>query len=66
MIELINSFNVPLANVRANWNKITQKVESNSKYLLMFEKMAKIYLCLNQRPTAISNLEEEAADLAKF
>jgi hypothetical protein len=33
-----NSFNVPISKCSSNWNKNHRRIESNSKYLLMFER----------------------------
>jgi len=56
----------PLSNVRAIGIKITEGLNpTRSLYLCLKDERA-IPLTPVQEPTAISNLEEEASDLAKF
>jgi len=56
----------PLANVRAIGIKITEGLNPTRSIYLCLKDERKIPLTPVQEPTAISSLEEEAADLAKF
>jgi len=56
----------PLANVRAIGIKITEGLNPTRSIYLCLKDERTIPLTPVQEPTAISNLEEEAADLAKF
>jgi hypothetical protein len=56
----------PLANVRAIGIKITEGLNPTRSIYLCLKDERNIPLTPVQEPTAISNLEEEAADLAKF
>jgi Ycf4 len=56
----------PLSNVRAVGIKITEGLNPTRSIYLCLKDERKIPLTPVQEPTAISNLEEEAADLAKF
>jgi hypothetical protein len=56
----------PLSNVRAIGIKITEGLNPTRSIYLCLKDERKIPLTPVQEPTAISNLEEEAADLAKF
>ena len=56
----------PLANIRAIGIKITEGLNPTRSIYLCLKDERKIPLTPVQEPTAISNLEEEAASLAKF
>ena len=56
----------PLANVRSIGIKITDGLNPTRSIYLCLKDDRKIPLTPVQEPTAISNLEEEAASLAKF
>ena len=56
----------PLTNVRAIGIKITEGLNPTRSIYLCLKDERKIPLTPVQEPTAISNLEEEAASLAKF
>jgi Ycf4 len=56
----------PLSNVRAIGIKITEGLNPTRSIYLCLKDDRNIPLTAVQEPTAISNLEEEAADLAKF
>ena len=56
----------PLSNVRAIGIKITEGLNPTRSIYLCLKDERNIPLTPVQEPTAISNLEEEAADLAKF
>jgi len=56
----------PLANVRAIGIKITEGLNPTRSIYLCLKDERKIPLTPVQEPTAISSLEEEASDLAKF
>lgn len=56
----------PLSNVRAIGIKITEGLNPTRSLYLCLKDERKIPLTQVQEPTAISNLEEKAADLAKF
>ena len=56
----------PLTNVRAIGIKITEGLNPTRSIYLCLKDERNIPLTPVQEPTAISNLEEEAADLAKF
>ena len=56
----------PLANVRAIGIKITEGFNPTSSIYLCLKDKRNIPLTPIQEPAAISTLEEEAADLAKF
>jgi len=56
----------PLSNVRAIGIKITEGLNPTRSIYLCLKDERKIPLTPVQEPTAISSLEEEAADLAKF
>jgi len=56
----------PLSNVRAIGIKITEGLNPTRSMYLCLKDERNIPLTPVQEPTAISNLEEEAADLAKF
>ena len=56
----------PLSNVRAIGIKITEGLNPTRSMYLCLKDDRNIPLTPVQEPTAISNLEEEAADLAKF
>ena len=56
----------PLSNVRAIGIKITEGLNPTRSIYLCLKDDRNIPLTPVQEPTAISNLEEEAADLAKF
>jgi hypothetical protein len=56
----------PLANVRAIGIKITEGLNPTRSIYLCLKDERNIPLTPVQEPTAISSLEEEAADLAKF
>lgn len=56
----------PLSNVRAIGIKITEGFNPTRSIYLCLKDERKIPLTPVQEPIAISNLEEEAADLAKF
>jgi len=56
----------PLSNVRAIGLKITEGLNPTRSIYLCLQDERNIPLTPVQEPTAISNLEEEAADLAKF
>ena len=56
----------PLADVRAIGIKITEGLNPTRSIYLCLKDERNIPLTPVQEPTAISNLEEEAADLAKF
>ena len=56
----------PLNNVRAIGIKITEGLNPTRSIYLCLNDERNIPLTPVQEPTAISNLEEEAADLAKF
>jgi hypothetical protein len=59
-------FTYSLSNVRAIGIKITDGLNPNRILFLCLKDERNIPLTPVQEPTAISNLEEEAADLAKF
>ena len=56
----------PLTNVKAIGIKITEGLNPTRSIYLCLKDERNIPLTPVQEPTAISNLEEEAADLAKF
>jgi Ycf4 len=56
----------PLSNVRAIGIKITEGLNPKRSIYLCLKDQRNIPLTPVQEPTAISSLEEEAADLAKF
>jgi len=56
----------PLANIRAIGIKITEGLNPTRSIYLCLKDERKIPLTPVQEPTSISNLEEEAASLAKF
>jgi hypothetical protein len=56
----------PLANIRAIGIKITEGLNPTRSIYLCLKDERKIPLTPVQQPTSISDLEEEAADLAKF
>ena len=56
----------PLSNVRSIGLKITEGLNPTRSIYLCLKDERNIPLTPVQEPTAISNLEEEAADLAKF
>jgi len=56
----------PLANIRAIGIKITDGLNPTRSIYLCLKDERKIPLTPVQEPTAISNLEEQAASLAKF
>ncbi len=56
----------PLSNIRAIGIKITEGLNPTRSLYLCLKDERKIPLTPVQEPTSISNLEEEAADLAKF
>jgi hypothetical protein len=56
----------PLSNIRAIGIKITEGLNPTRSIYLCLKDERKIPLTPVQEPTAISNLEEEAASLAKF
>jgi Ycf4 len=56
----------PLTNIRSIGIKITEGLNPTRSIYLCLKDERKIPLTPVQEPTAISNLEEEAADLAKF
>jgi hypothetical protein len=56
----------PLSNIRAIGIKITEGLNPTRSIYLCLKDERKIPLTPVQEPTAISNLEEEAARLAKF
>ena len=56
----------PLSNVRAIGIKITEGLNPTRSIYLCLKDERNIPLTPVQEPIAISNLEEEAADLAKF
>ena len=56
----------PLSNIRAIGIKITEGLNPTRSIYLCLKDERKIPLTPVQEPTSISNLEEEAADLAKF
>jgi len=56
----------PLSNVRAIGIKITEGLNPTRSIYLCLKDERNIPLTPVQEPTAISNLEEEASDLAKF
>jgi hypothetical protein len=56
----------PLSNVRSIGIKITEGFNPTRSIYLCLKDERNIPLTPVQEPTAISNLEEEAADLAKF
>ena len=56
----------PLPNVRAIGIKITEGLNPTTSLYLCLKDKRNIPLSPVQEPTAISKLEEEAADLAKF
>jgi hypothetical protein len=56
----------PLENVRSIGIKITEGLNPTRSIYLCLKDERNIPLTPVQEPTAISNLEEEAADLAKF
>nr|WAK84882.1 hypothetical chloroplast RF4 [Amicula sp. isolate GU52X-4 cfCalB7] len=56
----------PLSNVRAIGIKITEGLNPTRSIYLCLKDERNIPLTPVQEPTSISNLEEEAADLAKF
>jgi hypothetical protein len=56
----------PLSNVRAIGIKITEGLNPTRSIYLCLKDERKIPITPVQEPTAISKLEEEAADLAKF
>jgi hypothetical protein len=56
----------PLTNVRAIGIKITEGLNPTRSIYLCLKDERNIPLTPVQEPTAISNLEEEAAELAKF
>jgi hypothetical protein len=56
----------PLANIRAIGIKITEGLNPTRSIYLCLKDERNIPLTPVQQPTSISDLEEEAADLAKF
>ena len=56
----------PISNVRAIGIKITEGLNPTRSFYLCLKDERNIPLTPVQEPTTISNLEEEAADLAKF
>ena len=56
----------PLSNIRAIGIKITEGLNPTRSIYLCLKDERNIPLTPVQEPTSISNLEEEAADLAKF
>jgi hypothetical protein len=56
----------PLANIRAIGIKITEGLNPTRSIYLCLKDERKIPLTPVQEPTSISNLEEDAASLAKF
>ena len=56
----------PLSNVKSIGIKITEGLNPTRSIYLCLKDERKIPLTPVQEPTSISNLEEEAADLAKF
>ena len=56
----------PLVNIRAIGIKITEGLNPTRSIYLCLKDERNIPLTPVQQPTSISNLEEEAADLAKF
>ena len=56
----------PLSNIRAIGIKITEGLNPTRSIYLCLKDERKIPLTPVQEPTSISNLEEEAASLAKF
>jgi hypothetical protein len=56
----------PISNIRAIGIKITEGLNPTRSIYLCLKDERKIPLTPVQEPTAISNLEEEAASLAKF
>ena len=56
----------PLSNIRAIGIKITEGLNPTRNLYLCLKDERKIPLTPVQEPTSISNLEEEAASLAKF
>jgi hypothetical protein len=56
----------PLSNVRSIGIKITEGLNPTRSIYLCLKDERKIPLTPVQEPISISNLEEEAADLAKF
>ena len=56
----------PLSNIRAIGIKITEGLNPTRSIYLCLKDERKIPLTPVQEPTSISNLEEEAADLARF
>lgn len=56
----------PLSNIQAIGIKITEGLNPTRSLYLCLKDERKIPLTPVQEPTSISNLEEEAADLAKF
>ena len=56
----------PLSNIRSIGIKITEGLNPTRSIYLCLKDERNIPLTQVQEPTAISNLEEEAADLAKF
>lgn len=56
----------PLINIRAIGIKITEGLNPTRSIYLCLKDERKIPLTPVQQPTSISDLEEEAADLAKF
>jgi hypothetical protein len=56
----------PLSNIRAIGIKITEGLNPTRSIYLCLKDDRNIPLTPVQEPTSISNLEEEAADLAKF
>ena len=56
----------PLTNIRSIGIKITEGLNPTRSIYLCLKDERNIPLTPVQEPTAISNLEEEAADLAKF
>jgi hypothetical protein len=56
----------PLGNIKAIGIKITEGLNPTRSIYLCLKDKRNIPLTPVQQPTTISNLEEEAADLAKF
>ena len=56
----------PLSNIRSIGIKITEGLNSTRSIYLCLKDERQIPLTPVQQPTSISDLEEEAADLAKF
>lgn len=56
----------PLTNIRAIGIKITEGLNPTRSIYLCLRDQRNIPLTAVQQPTSISNLEEEASDLAKF